>query len=158
MTVAVNTASGTKTVGKIHVNTASGTKTVANGYVRTADGLEAFYQSLASGGSGGSSAITVSPAGAGGGASSSSSITVYSSYVTVTPSGGTAPYSYSWSKVSGDAITANAPTSATTNFSANLAPGDFLSAVFKCAVTDAAGVSADSPTVNVTLRNLGGSL
>jgi hypothetical protein len=63
--------------------------------------------------------------------------------VTATPAGGTAPYTYSWAKVSGDAITVNSPTSATTTFSATgLALDEERSAVFRVTCTDAGALSA----------------
>lgn len=72
-------------------------------------------------------------------ASSSSLGSLTTNSVTVTPSGGTAPYTYAWAFVDGDAgITINSPTSATTSFSADPA-GASLAATYRCTVTDSAG-------------------
>lgn len=55
---------------------------------------------------------------------------------TVTPSGGRAPYSYSWAKVSGQGDILS-PTSATTRFQT-------ASGVFRCTVTDTLGATASA--------------
>lgn len=64
--------------------------------------------------------------------------------VTATPSGGTAPYAYAWTKLSGDAITCNSPSAATTTFTASglAAGGADRTATYRCTVTDSAAVSA----------------
>lgn len=62
---------------------------------------------------------------------------VTSSSTTVTPSGGTGPYTYSWSRISGDsAVSADSPTAATTTFSANVPREGFRTAVYRCTITD----------------------
>lgn len=110
------------------------------------------------GGGGGSAGITVYPEFVQGVRSSSSTVAVTSRETTVTVSGGVAPFTYLWSQVSGDPMTIGGSTTATATFGANVAPGDTLSGTFKCTVTDAAGISADSPTVTATLNNIGGTL
>ena len=58
--------------------------------------------------------------------------------VTVTPSGGTGPYTYDWEYVSGDAsITVDSDASATTTWRRNMAPLESFSANWRCKVTDA---------------------
>lgn len=65
--------------------------------------------------------------------------------VTVTAAG-TGPLTYLWTRVSGDAITIDSPTAATTTFSGTVgATGK--TALFKCTVTDANGSSIDTETV-----------
>lgn len=71
---------------------------------------------------------------------SSGSATLTTS-TTVTPSGGMAPYTYSWAKLSGSGSVSPTNT-ATTNFTATVAPGVFTSGVFRCTVTDSLGGSA----------------
>ncbi|CAB4153242.1 Tip attachment protein J [uncultured Caudovirales phage] len=62
---------------------------------------------------------------------------------TATPTGGVSPYTYAWSLVSGDALTVNSPTAATTTFTATgMANGDTLTAVYKCTVTDSTSPTA----------------
>lgn len=57
--------------------------------------------------------------------------------VTVTPAGGTGPYTYSWSHVSGDsAVQVLAPSAATTAFIANVGKNQTKAAVKRCTVTD----------------------
>lgn len=69
--------------------------------------------------------------------------------VTVTPAGGSAPYTYAWTFVSGDSVTVNSPASATTSFSTTLAPEDETSSVYRCTVTDDNGTTA---TVDVIVN------
>lgn len=59
--------------------------------------------------------------------------------VTVTPSGGTGPYTYAWSKQSGDDFTVNSPTAATTTFTTQTDVSESnlsQSAIYGCLVTD----------------------
>lgn len=74
----------------------------------------------------------------------SSVFTVTTDATTVTPSGGTGPYTYAWSYVSGDThIVALSPTADTTAFGAPTAYAE-LDAVWKCTVTDAGGLTAEA--------------
>ena len=72
---------------------------------------------------------------------------------TATPTGGTAPYSYAWSILSG-AAAINSPTSASTTFSGNAFPGAPSVSTAQVIVTDAHGDTA-SITITVTLINDG---
>lgn len=73
------------------------------------------------------------------------------STVTVTPSGGTGPYTYSWSHVSGDsAVQVSSPTAATTQFNANVGKNQTKAAVKRCTVQDSLGATA-SVDVSVSL-------
>lgn len=66
---------------------------------------------------------------------------------TITPSGGTAPYTYAWSLLmttGGVNPTAGGPTSATTNFTqTSLGPGEGVSSEWLCTVTDDDGNTTD---------------
>lgn len=73
-----------------------------------------------------------------------------SSSCTVTPSGGTGPYSYAWTKVSGTTITVSSPAAATTGFSTTLIPGQLVTAVYRCTVTDSLLATATAD-VSITL-------
>ena len=64
---------------------------------------------------------------------------VSSGGTTVTPSGGTAPYTYAWSQVSGDFMSITHPTLATTDFVADVVYAQSASAIFQCTVTDSNG-------------------
>ena len=66
--------------------------------------------------------------------------TISTGLVTMTPVGGSTPYTYSWVRISGAAaITANNPSAASTLFTATVAVDDTVTAVFECTVTDGAG-------------------
>lgn len=70
---------------------------------------------------------------------------------TATPTGGTAPYTYLWTQVSGTAgIDPNTPTLAETQFTDSACSG-LSEGVFKCTVTDNNGATADTNTVAVSL-------
>jgi len=73
-----------------------------------------------------------------------------SSAATAVPVNGTAPYTYSWTKVSGATLTVTSPTAISTTFAAALANGEIKSAVYKVTATDNDGAVAEA-TVNVSL-------
>jgi hypothetical protein len=68
---------------------------------------------------------------------------------TVTPTGGTSAYTYAWTKVSGDSMTVNSPTSATTTFTATGVTST-KSAIYRCTVTDSLSLTATAD-VPITL-------
>jgi hypothetical protein len=74
--------------------------------------------------------------------------------ITVTPAGGTAPYTYAWTKVSGATITADSSTAATTTFTAtSLTSGETRVAIFRCTVTDNVAATATAD-VTVTIARV----
>ena len=79
--------------------------------------------------------------------------TITSEVITVTPSGGTVPFTYAWTRLSGAGI-ALSPTSASTVFQATSVLATKIG-VFRCTATDALGNTA---TAEVTLEftNTGG--
>lgn len=154
MTVKVRTAAGLKTVAALKVRTGAGLKSIVTGKVRASDGLKTFFSS------GGSGAFTVSalPLVAFGGASSGLAVTVMTEYVSVTVTGGTAPYSYAWDQVGATAETWTIESigSANTRFACSgVADGDSYIATFKCTVTDANGSTVDSANVEANVINYG---
>lgn len=100
--------------------------------------------SAASSAGGGSLTTTKSPNSAFG----SGQNTITTNSITVTASGGIGPYTYAWTKVSGDTFTIGSPSSASTNFSAQPGPYNEMSAVYKCTVTDA---NSDTFAMNVNV-------
>jgi hypothetical protein len=71
----------------------------------------------------------------------SNSSPVISEYATATPTGGLAPYTYSWVRTSG-AGSISSPSSSVTSFSDSLAPDNLSSGTFTCTVTDNLGATA----------------
>lgn len=82
--------------------------------------------------------------------------TVTTPSATAGVSGGTGPYTYAWSRVSGDTFTVTSPTAATTTFSASVGVVNSTKiATYKCTVTDSLGVTG-SDTVDVEVDYNGG--
>lgn len=75
------------------------------------------------------------------------------STTTATPVGGLSPYTYAWTRLSGEG-SPNSPTMATTNFGATIFPVTEFG-FFRVTVTDSVGQTATA-TVSATFRNLGG--
>jgi len=75
---------------------------------------------------------------------------------TVTASGGTSPYTYAWSKVSGDTLTLSGASSNNTTFAGDpSADADgTLTAEYKCTVTDNVAATAEI-VIGVTIVYLG---
>ncbi len=92
-----------------------------------------------------------------GGVANGATVAVNTTPATVMPEGGTAPYTFSWAKTSGDASwSILSPTAATTQFRrTDVAPGDEETAEFECTVTDAASAVATSATCQATVTNYG---
>lgn len=140
---------------KAHLRHGGTSKEVERAWIRTDGVTKQFYSSLDSGGA--TPGVSVSPAFVSGARSSSSSVLVVSRDAAVSVVGGVAPYSYAWTQASGDPMTATSPSGDETAFQASVAPGAVLAGTWTCTVTDAAGTTS-SATVNVSLRNLGGTL
>lgn len=114
----------------------------------------AFVDLLLPGGGGGNHSVTVSPGSASaffiGDGRPFEPLTTNS--VTATSTGGVAPYSGSWIRVSGSsAVLPVNPTSPTTAFTSNVPRDSIRSAVYKWEATDSAAQVAFG-TVSVSLR------
>lgn len=76
------------------------------------------------------------------GAPNNQSVGVTTPLVTITVNGGTAPYTYSWTKVNGDPrVAASSPQLASTRFTATLR-GEIVEATFNWTASDANGSTA----------------
>lgn len=77
--------------------------------------------------------------------------------VTATPSGGTGPYTYAWTYVSGDTFTVNSPAAASTTFSRSLAVDDTFAGEYRVTVTDSLAATASAVVaVSIIYLNITG--
>lgn len=67
---------------------------------------------------------------------------VISQTITVTPSGGLAPFSYAWTILSGAGVYAAVPTMATTTLRKTMDIGQSVSGTARCTVTDSLGTQS----------------
>lgn len=161
MRLAFHKAGKTSAAAKMHIHRGGLTREIARLWLRTGGKTTQIFASVDSAGSSGSTSssagVTADTGQVGGAGNSSGPINIVTSYVTVSVNGGVAPYSYAWTQVSGDPMTATNPSSPSTAFFAGVNPSTTLSAVWQCTVTDAAEVTG-SVQVSAKLRNIGGTL
>lgn len=75
---------------------------------------------------------------------------------TVSPNGGTGPYSYSWQIVDGPSMVIDAPNNAQTSFTLAEGPGMYES-IARCTVTDSFGQTGSTDVgVTITIVQFGG--
>lgn len=153
----VRTATGTKDIAAIHVRTAAGLKEIDNASIRTASGVKDFFSP---GGGGGAFQVNVSNYGPRGSVANPNSVTVTTSIVTLTPSGGQAPYTYAWSKLSGlEAWDIIVVSPGQARFACSqVAPFEEIFAEFACVVTDARGRQVSTGSITASVYNFGGNV
>jgi len=151
--IQVRTASGLADLATVKVRDAGGLSAIAAVKVRTASGLDTVWSGVGS-----TLAAVIAPT-AFGGAAGSGSIAVSSEVVSVSVTGGKAPYTYLWSKVGAPDANWTIPfaTAFETRFTHAAVPAyDSRTAAFKCTVTDANGATVDSGDCDVSVENFGG--
>jgi hypothetical protein len=102
---------------------------------------------------------SASPTAVSGSGNSPSGITISTGPSSVTVTGGVAPYTYSWTKVSGiSGWSAISPTSASSSFRCSgVIAGDTETSTWHCTVTDAASGTAVSNTISAQVTNTNSS-
>lgn len=154
--IRVKTTTGVKAAAEVRIrDAAAALKVVGNVWMRdAANALKLVYSSTATG----AFTVSASPLTAFGARTGSGGLAITSEEVTVTITGGAAPYAYMWTLVSAlsGTWTIQNSTSDRARFTCSAVPvGESYVAKFKCTVTDARGVSSDSATVEVTCTNYG---
>lgn len=146
----IRTASGLKPIARISVrNVSNVTKAVSAGRVRDAANVSRSLASV-----GGVTALAT-PSEVFGYGNSHGAIRISTTTATVTPNGGTPPYTYLWQPDFGT-WEAVAPSSQTTAFRSDaVGPGDSSNDNFTCTVTDANGNVAVSNIVAASATNFG---
>lgn len=134
----------------------NGTAPVDIGVVRerTAAGLKVVWADA------GPLSVTVDNVAPSGARAASGTVSVPTSIVTITITGGVGPYSISWARIDSGtpAWSISAPTGTATRFSVDLAAGDNDTAEFAATITDAASTVVTSDTVYAFAENFGGYL
>lgn len=150
--ISVRGPSSLANLGAIAVRDEDGLASIGEVRIRDADSLEVIFSPA--------STLVIGVTGDAYGAGASNfAISVATSVVTVSVSGGQAPYTYNWTRLDGpDAFwSILTPASASTQFRrTNMAPGDEESATFACTVTDSLGNTGATVPINATVANYGG--
>lgn len=151
--ITLRTPNGDKAAAAITLRTPNGDQVVSQMVLRTETGDVPIY--TAGGGAG--LVVEANPIVVTGAAGSSGTPNVPTNTVTVTVSGGTAPYSYLWTEIPGDFDwSIGSPNAASTRFTAlDVAAGDQYFTSFECTVTDARGRTG-SVIVEANAFNFGG--
>lgn len=153
--IRARTSTGVKAIAALRLRDAGGVKAIANVRVRDASNvLRLVYSSS----TGGAFTVTAVPLVAFGGRTGGGPLSITSEEVSLSITGGAAPYSYAWELISAidGTWTIESPTESKTRFVVNAVPlGDSYVATFKCVVTDARGASASSANIDVTCTNYG---
>lgn len=144
--IQVRDSGGLKALAAIKARDAVGLADIAQVYARDADGLHPLFTTFSA---------TAAPTSNYGYGTSSSPIVVTTNICTVTVTGGTAPYTYSWTPVDGT-WAAVFPTSPSTAFrSPSLDASQGSDTTFTCEVTDADGNTATTNPVSAEAVNTG---
>lgn len=145
--IVIGTASGNKSLLAAYVGTAGGNKSILNVYAGTASGNKLVWTAL----SASASPATLSN-------SSTSPGTLFTGVTNCTVSGGVGPYTYAWNVTTtkGNTISAAAPTSASTSFSAIVDGTATIALGYAvCTVTDhGTGISVNTNQVSISLNYL----
>lgn len=156
MTVRVRNSGAWQNVGSIFVRNGGSWASVQGGWIRQGGSWVKFFESGAGPGPGPEPGFSASifpseivryylgPL---------TTLTTFEA-ATATPAGGSAPYTYSWTKVSGGNIFANSPSTQSTVFTADsMFPGEIRIADFSCTVTETStGRTATTGIVMVTIE------
>lgn len=151
--ITLRTSAGDKAIAAMTLRTPSGDKGIARATLRTPTGDEVIFDATSSE----SLPASSSPINAVGAETSDADTNVETNFVTVTVTGGTEPYLYLWTQISGTPSdwSINSTNSRTTSFTGLDVPGGgSFEAIFRCSVSDARGRTG-SVDVNARAINYG---
>lgn len=97
--------------------------------------------------------LAITPATVSGSGEIGRALLIFTDAATATPTGGSAPYTYAWTRLTGSGA-AFSPTAAATKFSATVPASTLYSGTFRCTVTDALGATAIA-SVSASFENIG---
>lgn len=132
--ISINVSGTWQTLKTVAVNVGGTWQTVKSVWMNVGGTWQRVFNSILT--------AIASPTSVSGTASGTVVVTVVSSATTVTVTGGTPGYTYSWALVSGNALTITSPSSATTTFSRSMSGNTSVTAVYRCTVHDAVGSTA----------------
>jgi len=150
---AVRDISALRTIKGISIRDAGNVlRSIKTGFARDAGNVSRQVFTAFGGGAG----LKASPISVSGFGNSRGSIAISTGACSVSATSGVPPYTYLWSKVSGDASwNATNPTGVSSAFRrGNVAPSDSFTSTWKCTVTDSSGSTADTNVVTANVENL----
>lgn len=153
--ISIRTTTGLKRIAAVRIRTSTGLKGVASVKIRTSTELREIYNQAPPGGAFEVNAIPLSPFG---GAASNAAVTITTEVVSVTASGGVAPYTFAFRQTDAEpSWSISVVGDGQARFSRiNVGPADSWTASFACEVTDGAGRKVDSQPITASVTNYGG--
>lgn len=138
-----DTTSTLRTIADVKFFDGAVLREIATIRLRTSEGLKTVFSRISA---------SLSPSAVHGLGNAASPVTT--NPATCNPVGGAAPYTYTWSQVSGDPIwTVASPGAKSTAFTASpLSPGEFAEATFQCVVTDSSGATATTAAITASAQ------